>query len=262
MAKDKKIDPESYPSDDDWKLLLAWLNDARGDDPDSFPSHLISHEQKYVLLKKLLKYCQQPELDLKRITLNYVRKLGNAAWGEITQIQEDRDWAEAEHQAKLIEQRLAEIEGDKSLNAKREQAFLKFYARGLLHAYGDFGLQMPGLPQALINIFYYEYPGKEALLRMLAFEGSKSANKEVATGAVEGHPTITQGSLARFAEVTERTIRNWTKDLEAAGWRGPMPQKCSVTDKSEEPVEPKSLKRGTPSLPNVKFMEGEGPEND
>ncbi len=188
----------------------------------------------------------------------YANKLGKGPWGLPTQIAEDGDWAEAERQAKLIYRRLTEIAENKSLDAMRERVFLKKYARVLLVLYKDRGRQIPGLPLELIRILIDEYPGDAAAIKMLAFEEKKVGNKGIAVAMVKLSSDIPQSDLARFAKVTQRTIRNWTPDLLAAGWKGTgLDRKAAA--KSEKPVKPGL---SDPGVATLKWMEGKGPEDD
>ncbi len=178
--------------------------------------------------------------------IKYVKRLGEAEWGmtDFLDTVEVGLPTEGELQAKLIHNRLIEIEADKSLTAKRERAFLKFHARQLLPNYTG-PKPTCGLPRDLARILDMEYPGYEAIVKLLEFEERKPLSKLEAITVVEQFPNVSQGELADFLGVTDRTIRNWTPDLLAAGWMG-TEQERKAAAKSEEPEPPA---RGEPWQP-------------
>ena len=211
-------------------------------------------------LRKVQERLLHPEYNLVIAVDKYVKKIGNADWGNLRRIKKERDWDEAELQAKLIRRRLIEIKSNSSLDAKRERAFLKAYVRFLLTVYRDGHGQTPGLTSDLIYILYDEYPGEAGVKKFLAFEEKRRFPKDAAIHLVKEYPNISQKKLVEATGLNSATIRELRPDLLAAGWKGPK-QKSNDDAKRQGPVKPDLPKRGTPSMPKFKFMEGEEPED-
>ncbi len=204
---------------------------------------------------------RSPGLRFEVILYNYVRKLDEAEWVNLEIGMGEQLWVEAKHQAKIIENRLIEIEGDTSLGAGRERVFLQCYARRLLSAYRDDEPQVPGVPIELIRILEQEFLGLAAAMKLLAHEEKRPGQKIHALYLVKRYPNMLQGELARRVEVSNSTIRAWAPELRAAGWMGTELDRKAAA-KGEEPLEPDSPEPSTPSLAKLKFMEGKEPEDD